>query len=63
MFIRELRPEEVTVLKDFLYEAIFLPEGVEPPERSIVERPELRIYYEGFGEGKEGYWSIIRTWI
>ena len=52
MFIRELRPEEVTVLKDFLYEAIFLPEGVEPPERSIVERPELRIYYEGFGEGK-----------
>lgn len=52
MFIRELRPEEVTVLKDFLYEAIFLPEGVEPPERSIVELPELRIYYEGFGEGK-----------
>lgn len=52
MLIRELRPEEVTVLKDFLYEAIFLPEGVEPPERSIVELPELRIYYEGFGEGK-----------
>ena len=52
MFIRELRPEEVTVLKDFLYEAIFLPEGVEPPERSIVELPELRIYSEGFGEGK-----------
>ncbi len=52
MLIRELRPEEVTVLKDFLYEAIFLPEGVEPPERSIVELPELRIYYEGFGTGK-----------
>ncbi len=52
MLIRELRPDEAGVLKDFLYEAIFLPEGVEPPERSIVELPELRIYYEGFGEGR-----------
>ena len=52
MLIRELQPNEAGVLKDFLYEAIFLPEGVTPPERSIVELPELRIYYEGFGTGK-----------
>ena len=52
MIIRELQPNEADVLKDFLYEAIFLPEGMEPPERSIVELPELRIYYEGFGTGK-----------
>ena len=49
MLIRELQPNEAGVLKDFLYEAIFLPKGFEPPERSIVEQPELRIYYEGFG--------------
>ncbi len=29
--IRKLRADETEVLKDFLYEAIFIPEGVEPP--------------------------------
>ena len=58
MLIRELQPNEAGVLKDFLYEAIFLPEGVMPPERSIVELPELRIYYEGFGEGKADFCMV-----
>ena len=35
--IRELRTNETELLKDFLYEAIFIPEGVEPPERDIIE--------------------------
>ena len=47
--IRKLSVGEIGLLKDFLYEAIFIPEGVEPPPRDIVERPELRIYYECFG--------------
>ena len=58
MVIRELQPNEAGVLKDFLYEAIFLPEGVTPPERSIVELPELRIYYEGFGTGKADFCMV-----
>ena len=58
MLIRELQPNESGVLKDFLYEVIFLPEGVEPPERSIVELPELRIYYEGFGEGRADFCMV-----
>jgi ribosomal protein S18 acetylase RimI-like enzyme len=49
VLIRKLSSEEIGLLKDFLYEAIFIPEGVEPPPRDIVERPELRIYYECFG--------------
>lgn len=44
--IRELESSEFKLLKDFLYEAIFIPEGVKPPAKEIVERPELRIYYE-----------------
>ena len=52
MLIRELKTDEAGILKDFLYEAIFIPEGVEPPERSIVELPELRMYYEDFGSGR-----------
>jgi len=58
MLIRELQPNESGVLRDFLYEAIFLPEGTKPPERSIVELPELRIYYEGFGEGKADFCMV-----
>ncbi|MBQ9661969.1 MAG: GNAT family N-acetyltransferase [Oscillospiraceae bacterium] len=49
--IRKLRDDETELLKDFLYEAIFIPEGMEPPDRSIIERPELSLYYEGFGDG------------
>jgi ribosomal protein S18 acetylase RimI-like enzyme len=48
--IRKLQPEETDLLKDFLYEAIFIPEGVEPPDRTIIERPELRIYSDDFGQ-------------
>ena len=51
MIIRPLRADEIDLLKDFLYEAIFIPEGVEAPDRSIVNQPELSLYYEGFGSG------------
>ena len=50
MHIRALRDKEKELLKDFLYEAIFIPEGVEAPDRDIIEKPELRIYYEDFGK-------------
>ena len=52
MKIRELKSDETHLLRDFLYEAIFIPEGMEPPERGIIERPELKIYYEDFGTGR-----------
>lgn len=39
-------------MPEFLYTAIFLPEGVLPPEKSIVLQPELALYYEGFGSGR-----------
>ena len=51
MIIRELKPEERDLLKDFLFEAIFIPEGAVPPDRDIIERPELKVYYENFGSG------------
>lgn len=51
MELRFLNADETDLLKDFLYEAIFIPEGVKPPDRSIIEQPELKIYYENFGIG------------
>ena len=50
--IRSLRKSEIGLLKNFLYEAIFIPEGVEPPPLDIIEKPELRIYTDDFGTRK-----------
>ena len=55
MELRELRYNETELLKVFLYEAIFIPEGVDPPPREIIEQPELKLYYEGFGTGRADY--------
>ena len=55
MELRFLRSDERELLKDFLYEAIFVPEGVEPLTREIIEQPELKLYYEGFGTGRADY--------
>ena len=49
MHIRALRDNENELLKDFLYEAIFIPEGMKAPDTDIIKEPELRIYYEDFG--------------
>lgn len=48
--IRELNPNEYKVLEDFLYEAIYIPEGVDLPPRNIIDQPELQIYINEFGK-------------
>lgn len=47
--IRTIRREEYVLLREFLYQAIYLPEGTEPPPRSVVDLPELQIYVVDFG--------------
>ena len=47
--VRNLRHDEIGLLKDFLYEAIYVPEGVESPASEILELPELKLYIEEFG--------------
>lgn len=33
--------------------AIFIPEGVEAPDRSIIKEPELQVYVSNFGDEKD----------
>lgn len=49
MLIRQMK-EEYPLLQDFLYQAIFVPEGAEMPDRSLLQLPELRQYTEQFGQ-------------
>ncbi len=51
--IREIADEEYSILEDFLYEAVFVPPGIPAPPKSIINRPELRVYIAGFGTKKD----------
>lgn len=48
--IRKLSECERGVLEDFLYEAIYIPEGVEAPPKNIIEQPELQEYISEWGK-------------
>ena len=51
--IREINQTEYSLLDDFLYEAIFIPDGSQPPERPIINLPELQVYVADFGKEKD----------
>ena len=59
--IREMKQAEYPLLNDFLYEAIFIPEGVEAPPRSIISSPELQVYVADFGEQKHDRALLAET--
>ncbi|MCD8355091.1 MAG: GNAT family N-acetyltransferase [Clostridia bacterium] len=48
--IREMNVDEYRLLDDFLYEAIFVPEGMESPPKDIIKTPELQVYVSDFGK-------------
>ncbi|MDE7061830.1 MAG: MmcQ/YjbR family DNA-binding protein, partial [Lachnospiraceae bacterium] len=47
--IRCLKREEYSLLEGFLYDAIYIPEGVAAPPKEIIYQPELAVYIEDFG--------------
>lgn len=49
--IRHMAPDEFPMLEDFLYEAIYVPEGFvgEIPRSVVFEDPKCRAAFEGFG--------------
>lgn len=48
--IRPMQQEEYPLLSDFLYMAIYVPNGVEPPPKSVIHLPELQAYIADFGK-------------
>ena len=51
--IRKIQKQEYPLLDNFLYEAIFVPEDIEPLPKTIIISPELQVYVERFGESKD----------
>lgn len=48
--IREMERREYPLLREFLYQAIFVPLGAAPPPEAVLDTPELQVYFAGFGE-------------
>lgn len=51
--IREIEKAEYPLLDDFLYEAIFIPDGMQPPPKTVIGLPELQVYVADFGKQKD----------
>ena len=49
IIFREIQKGEIPLLEDFLYEAIFIPEGVAAPPREIIGQEDLQVYVRDFG--------------
>lgn len=48
-----MQPSEYRLLNDFLYNAIYVPQGVTAPSKSIIENDELQVYVKDFGKQKD----------
>ena len=59
--IRQIRPDEYGLLQEFLYQAIYIPEGTKPPPRSVVDLPELQVYVAGFGTQSGDYCLVAEV--
>lgn len=59
--IRALESTETDILEDFLYEAIFIPEGTAAPPKDIIKQPELQVYLTDFGKQKGDFAYVAET--
>lgn len=46
---------EYPLLSDFIYKAIFIPDGIKPPPKNIIASPKLQIYVNRFGTSKADF--------
>lgn len=46
-------PSEYSLLNDFLYNAIFIPQGLTQPPKNIIMNDELQVYIKNFGKQKD----------
>lgn len=59
--IRKICENEYCLLKDFLYEAIFVPDGMLAPPKSIIDQPELQVHIKDFGKYESDIGLIAET--
>lgn len=53
MKIRPIKSEEIPLLTDFIYEAIYQDGSQEPLPRTVIQAPSIWIYIDRFGSRKD----------
>lgn len=51
--IRKIKECEYSLLDDFLYKAIYIPENEIAPPKNVTKIPELQVYIKDFGKSKD----------
>ncbi len=59
--IRQLEENERVLLDDFIYEALYIPEGAEAPPKSIIEHPDIQVYVSDFGKQKDDHCLVVEV--
>ena len=53
-------PNQQKILQEFLYLAIFIPPGETPPDRTILDTPQLARYYQDWGKkGDRALFAVL----
>jgi len=50
---KNISKEDYPVMREYLYEAIFVPEGVEPYDRTIIDLPEISRYINNWDDNSD----------
>lgn len=61
IIFREIQKGEIPLLDDFLYEAIFIPEGVAAPPREIIGQEDLQVYVWDFGRRPDDHGLVAEV--
>ncbi|HKY06543.1 MAG TPA: GNAT family N-acetyltransferase, partial [Blastocatellia bacterium] len=60
--IRPITTANEPFLWEMIYQAIYVPDGAEPPPREIIKKPEIARYVSGWGrDGDLGFLAVEAT--
>lgn len=51
--IRDINYQDYPLLETFLYECIYVKEGLNPPDFDIIYKPELQVYIKEYGNNED----------
>jgi len=49
MITRQVNPTDFSLLEEFLYQAVYIPEGEPLPSRDVIFDPNVYVYIKNFG--------------
>ncbi len=59
--LRPLTADDGALLRDYLYEALFVTDGAPPLPREIIDRPEVARYVAGWGRPGDAGWLALES--